>query len=69
MKSITSLTFLSRSISISVFSQNKKSDALLLQPIEIKAVEPMISAIHKNQSFTKKDIGESYLRSRTCHLY
>ena len=55
MKKIITL-FILTGISISVFSQNKKSDTLLLQPIEIKAVRANDKAPFTKTNLTKKDI-------------
>lgn len=55
MKKIITLSLLS-TISILAFSQDKKSDTLLLQPIEIKAVRANDKAPFTKTNLTKKDI-------------
>ncbi len=55
MKKIITLSLLTI-ISASVFSQNKKSDTVLLQPIEIKAVRATDKAPFTKTNLTKKDI-------------
>ena len=55
MKKIITL-FIVTGISISTFSQNRKSDTLLLQPIEIKAVRANDKAPFTKTNLTKKEI-------------
>ncbi len=55
MKKIAILFFLS-SIYFSVFSQNKKNDTLLLQPIEIKSIRAGDKAPFTKTNLTKKEI-------------
>ncbi|MDB5200082.1 MAG: TonB-dependent receptor [Chitinophagaceae bacterium] len=55
MKKIITL-FVLTAISFAAFSQNKKTDTLLLQPIEIKAVRAGDKAPFTKTNLTKKDI-------------
>ncbi len=55
MKKIITL-FIVTGISISTFCQNRKSDTLLLQPIEIKAVRANDKAPFTKTNLTKKEI-------------
>jgi iron complex outermembrane receptor protein len=55
MKKIITL-FITTLFSVSIFSQDKKTDTLLLQPIEIKAVRANDKAPFTKTNLTKKDI-------------